>query len=164
MARRVADNERQSASELLVPLLRERRRRLAANTLTPVNDRHLRELCSLLLWKYSEAAGKYRGCRYWSVGALASKQKHGRLVTSKLRYGEDALRHEHLFPRQQQIAALFEIEEPTAEEVRARLDQLNIGVVVTEGEHRRLEKHGEETDPWNRYRKAGLAWEDQHDA
>lgn len=164
MARRDADTERQSASELLIPLLRDRRRRLAANTLTAANDRDLRELCSLLLWKYSEAAGKYLGCRYWSVGTLASKQKYGRLVTSKVRYGEDALRHEHLFPRQQQIAALFEIEDPVVEEVRARLDQLNIGVVVTEAEHRRLAKQGEEADPWNRYRKAGLAWEDQHDA
>lgn len=144
-----------------MPLLRERRRRVAAGTLTPANDRHLRELCSLLLWKYSEAAGKYRGCRYWTVGALASKRKHGRVVTSKLRFGLDALRHEHLFPRQQQIAALFEIEDPSLERVRARLEQLNIGVVVTESEHNKLAKQGDEANPWDRYTRAGIEWEDQ---
>lgn len=149
MPRRVPDKERQSAAELFVPLLLERRRRVTGGTLTLTNDRHLRELCSVLLWRYSEAAGKYRGCRFWTADALASMRKHGRLVTSKLRYGDEALSHEHLYPRQQQIAALFERDDPSPERVRARLDQLNIGVVVTEAEHRRLPKEG---NGWARLR------------
>jgi hypothetical protein len=164
MARRVADQERQSAAELMVPILIERRRRVNGGILTPANDRQLRALCSLLLWKFSEASGKYAGCRYWTVGALASKEKHGRVVTSKLRFGLDALRHEHLFPRQQQIAKLFEIQDPSPEGVRAHLDQLNIGVVVTEAEHNQLGNQGDEADPWDRFRKADIVWKDTHDA
>jgi hypothetical protein len=95
---------------------------------------------------------------------LESKAKHGRVVTSKLLYGQDALRHEHLFPRQQLIAALFEIEDPIEEQVRPRLARLNIGVVVTESEHRRLASQGQEIDPWNRYREAEIEWIDHHDS
>lgn len=66
--------------------------------------------------------------------------------------------------RQQMIAALFNIENPIESEIRARLDRLNIGVVVTEAEHARLPKHGNESDPWSRYLTAEVEWKDQRDA
>jgi hypothetical protein len=159
---RIPDQERSSAADLLVVLLQERKRREAADALTPTMDRHFRELCSLLLWKYSEASGKYQGCRYWSVGALASKKKHGRIVTSKLKYEGEALRHEHLYPRASQIAELFALSNPSVEVVQGRLQELNIGVVVTEAEHRLLPKEGNAAKPWTRYELAGVRCEPQN--
>ncbi|MCP5021602.1 MAG: hypothetical protein GY930_07470 [bacterium] len=123
-------------------------------------NRHLRELISRLLWKHSEADGKYVGCRFWSLGAIQSHRHHGRVVTSLSEFPTDALRHEHLVPRHQLTSLLIELESPTEERVKSLLEDLNVGVVVTVSEHDLLAESGNEADPWQRYRDAGVEWED----
>lgn len=113
MATKRPEDVRQSAAELLALLVRDRRHRIDDGTISATHQRHFRELCSLLLWKHSEAFGKYRGCRYWSLGALASRKTHGGVVTNRARRGGEALRHEHLFPRKQLIDKLFSLDDPT---------------------------------------------------
>lgn len=160
MPKRIEVDERESAAAWLAVLLRERQKRKLDRTLTTAHNRQARELCSMLIWKFSEASGKYNGCRYWSKGALASKAKHGKAVTSANRVGDDALRHEHLFPRRQLIDKLFMLRAPTEERVTKLLNRLNVGVVVTLREHKTLAADGDLKDPWKRYREAGLKWED----
>lgn len=158
MPRKNPEQERRSAAELLVVLLQERLRRIAQDALDHANKRHIKQLCSTLLWKHSEAFGKYDGCRHWSHGALESRRKHRKPVTNKVRHGSDALRHEHLFPRRQLVKKLFSLQDPSVLEVRAILDRLNIGVVVTVAEDERLPGEGVEADPWDRYRTASIRW------
>src|SRR5712692_7817168 len=77
MPKKQPDDEKQSAAEVLSLLLRERLHRMTDGTYNHANTRHLRELCSILLLKHSEASGKHQGCRFWSQGATGSFQKHG---------------------------------------------------------------------------------------
>ncbi len=159
---------RQSVVELIVLLLEERRRVYNSEDSDEIRknicDRHIRQLISgVLLWKYSEAEGhKYTACRYWSEGACQSFTRYGKVITSRSRIGNDALRHEHLYPRKQLTNDLFSIDEPNAAEVQGLLEQLNIAVIVTCGEHQRLSPEGSSHDPWERYRKAGIMWTDKH--
>jgi len=155
--RRIPDEERDSVVDWAQVLLAERIRHKDP---TAAFNRRLRQLLSELLWKFSEANGKYGGCRYWSVSAIESRKKHGAIVTSYPKVGGDALRHEHLFPRAQLIERLFSLTDPTTESIRAELTRLNIGVVVTEREHRLLSDEGALNDPWKRYRIAGVEWVD----
>jgi hypothetical protein len=157
---------RQSVAELIALLLQERQRVHSSETYDEsyrnVHDSHVYDLISgVLLWRYSEAEGhKYKGCRYWSEGALSSLTRHGNVITSRERVGGDALRHEHIFPRKEQTAKLFSIAEPTVSKVRELLEQFNIAVIVTHDEHQRLSTEGDESDPWERYRNAGVHWKD----
>jgi hypothetical protein len=164
MARKDPTDEWESASELIVLLLQERLRRLEEGCYSNANDRHLRRLCSALLWQHSEAFGKYRGCQYWSHGAIDSFKRHDGVVTSKLLYGNDALIHEHLFPRGQLIEKLFALSEPTGFAVSELLTKLNTGVVITAGEDKTLSKEGTESDPWERYRNANIQYRTMCDA
>jgi hypothetical protein len=75
-------------------------------------------------------------------------------------HGAAAVRHEHLFPRAQLIRKLLGLEDPSPMKVAEILERLNIGVVVTVEEHGRLPPDGDECDPWERYRRAGIAWTD----
>lgn len=154
------DDKRQSAAGFITLLLRERQQRIERQCYTQANDQQLKELCSILLWMHSEACGKYQGCRYWSEGARQSFQRYGKVVTNKRIFGGEALRHEHLFPRNQLIKKLLSLDHPSLPEVKALLDRLNIGVVVTVEEDERLPSEGIDTDPWDRYRKAGVRWLD----
>lgn len=156
MGNKNSEEEKQSAAKLLTMLLRYRRRYSGKSPYTNATERHIKELCSTLLWKHSESDGKHIGCKHWSTGARASKRHHGKIMTSKGK--KDGLIHEHLFPRNQLIEeVLFCIEEPTIEKIRKTLDRLNIGVVITNAEHQRLDKiKGTRQDPWERYRKAGI--------
>lgn len=151
--------ERQAAAELVTLLLHERQRQLGNGTYAKEIDNHIRGIIShVLLWKHSEAEGeKYKDCRYWSQGALESVRRHGKVVTSRNICGGDALRHEHLFPRKQLINKLFLIHEPTLSEIRETLDRLNVAVIVTIDEDKSLgNAEGDESNPWNRYDKAGV--------
>jgi hypothetical protein len=160
MAKKRPQDEQESAAELITLLLLERRNRMGAGTCNGANDRHFDKLCSLLLWMHSEAFGKYRGCRFWSQGACASREKHGRIITDKKGCDGEAVLHEHLFPRGQLIEKLFSLDSPSVEEVRSLLGHLNIGVVISVEEDRRLAPEGVESDPWERYRQAGIAVRD----
>ncbi len=155
---------RQSAVELITLLLQERQHRHESGSYdanyNDVKDSHIYHLISgVLLWRYSEAEGhKYKDCRYWSEGAIRSREHHGKVVTSREQVGGDALRHEHIFPRKEQTAKLFLITEPTDSAVKEVLERFNIAVIVTHEEHEILSREGNESDPWERYRKAGIGW------
>lgn len=160
-----AELERQSATDLITLLLQERWRRIDAGTLSGINERHIYYVLShALIWCFSEAGGhKYEGCRFWSEGALRSLRKHGKVVTNRKEVGGDALRHEHLFPRKQLIAKLFSVVDLSTAEVRTILDQFNIAVIVSHDEDVRLSREGDESDPWERYRRAAVSWRDVND-
>ena len=110
----------------------------------------------------------YRGARqicwlrHWSKMALLSLKEHVKVVTSTKKDPEDALRHEHLFPRKQTIEKLFTLNPPTIEKIQEILS-VNIGVVVTVKEEKQLVKEGVFEDPWKRYRDAGIEWEEIDD-
>jgi hypothetical protein len=159
--------ERQSVAELTTLLLQERQRRTTNASYNKENNKHIRRTIShVLLWEHSEAEGeKYKGCRYWSEGAVQSLKKHGKVVTSRTLFGGDALLHEHRFPRKQLIDKLFSITKPTVSNVRTLLDKLNIAVIVTVDEHKELSKfEGDESGPWSRYDNAGILVRDNWDS
>jgi len=164
------EEERHSAAELIALLLGDRRRRIAEGRLSGANGRHIKNaITHSLLWRFSEADGdKYDGCRYWTEGALQSRERHGKAVTDERLVGSDALRHEHLFPRKQLIERLFALDVPdvpdetAVADVRALLDRYNIAVIVTLEEDRRLPREGDPDDPWERYRGVGIAWREVH--
>jgi hypothetical protein len=160
MPRRRPEDERRSAADIISALLQDRLRRQATDECTPAHERHYREACSLLLWKHSEAHGKYSGCRYWSNGALRSPARAGPGKSDRRRHGGGAVRHEHLFPRAQLIRKLLGLGNPSPAEVAEMLERLNIGVVVTVEEHKSLPPDGDEADPWERYRRARIEWTD----
>lgn len=99
-------------------------------------ERHRDELLSLMIWKITEAEGKYT-LRYRSEGSLTdpSAKKH----------------HEHPFPRRWLIAQLKA--HPT------RVDEIlerAFGCVVTIDEHRRLSSVPPHLLGWDRYKAAGI--------
>ena len=107
------------------------------------------ELFSIFFWKYTEASGKYAGCRYWSVKAASSRAT------------KDApLRHEHLVPRKILVDMFFKLREDELHKVEELFRRYCIGVVVTAEEDRLLNKAGLRQkmpvgdwleNPWVRY-------------
>jgi len=157
-SRRKPEDERESATELCTLLLREYQKLPKEKKLTSSYRRQFLKLIDSTLWMFSEASGKVHGCRYWTPGAMAAYQKHGRVVRKKDNPSE-MLQHEHLTPKRIVISYLLKLENPTVEAVRRILDMYNVGVVVTKAEHVRLDNLMYD-DPWDRYRRAGLEWVD----
>ncbi|MBI5096719.1 MAG: hypothetical protein HZB32_03590 [Nitrospirae bacterium] len=153
-----ADQKKQVAEELILELLTYRKSLILAGRSTESHEQQLKDLITTLLWKHTEAHGKYDGCLYWSKQALLSRKKHGKVVTKKREDPEGALRHEHLFPRKQSIEKLFALDSPNMTMVQEILS-VNIGVVVTVQEDHQLARDGVFEDPWKRYRDAGIEWE-----
>lgn len=150
--------EEQSSADLILQLLIYRQTLIRKQQSNISYEKQFKELITTLLWKHTEAHGKYIGCKYWSEGALESLKKHGgKVITSKTIDSTHALRHEHLFPRKQSIELLLAIEEPTLEAVNKLLAN-NIGVVVTVKEDARLSKVGNQYAPWQRYTDADIKW------
>ena len=150
--------EEQASADLMLQLLLYRqtliRRKLCNNSY----EKQFKELITTLLWKHTEAHGKYLGCKHWSDSALESLKKHNnKVITSKSIDPIGALRHEHLFPRKQSVELLLSLVSPTLDSVNDLL-KLNIGVVVTVEEHNRLSRDGNQNDPWQRYRDANITW------
>lgn len=118
-------------------------------------------------WAWSGRLGKYAGCPYWSAAALEELRRFN--GAGRPRWG-DLWRHEHVVPRATLISILLSLEDPTVERVRAVLDRLAIGCVVTLAEDARLSdgrrqsmppaffKPGDPLylDPWARYREVGI--------
>jgi hypothetical protein len=125
-----AENRKKSAIILIKVLLK--------SNAPEVLPAHLRGLLDNMLWKITEADGKYK-TRHQSHGALQCSDK-------KL------LRHEHVYPKEQMINALLKA---TPEEVDGILETA-VGCTVTFAEHSRLHKFNDE-DGWMRYRKAEIA-------
>jgi hypothetical protein len=98
---------------------------------------HVSDLIDVLLWRITEADGKYN-TRYKTSGALECADRR-------------QLRHEHVYPRSRMIDALL----------RAKPEQVDdilmdaIGCTVTREEHERLHKFADQHG-WDRYRKAEL--------
>ncbi len=108
-----------------------------------------------ICWMLSEHDGKYQGCRFWSRGALESGIE---------------LRHEHVVPRRVIISLLLDAQDATDERIRAVL-QLCVGAVITKEEDQHLNAVGfrarmpedwDGSEPFARYRAAGIELVDQH--
>ncbi|HVR38204.1 MAG TPA: hypothetical protein VMU84_03855 [Thermoanaerobaculia bacterium] len=110
-------------------------------TLT-VLDRTKRDIISGLLWKITEARGKYT-TRYRSRASTEGGAK---------------LQHDHVFTRKDITDRLI------AEPERAReILRDAIGCVVTVEEHRRLSRIGPAAHGWDRYTEAGIEVIDTND-
>ncbi|MDY6979930.1 MAG: hypothetical protein SV201_08620 [Pseudomonadota bacterium] len=157
------EQEEQSSADLILQLLRYRSKLISNGQSHNSYEKQFKGLITTLLWSHTEAYGKYKGCRYWSKGALESLDKHnGKVVTNKTIDPTHALRHEHLFPRKDTIDLLFELDSPTIDAV-SNILELNIGVVVTVEEDSRLSKKGNREDVWKRYRDANILVEQKGD-
>jgi hypothetical protein len=99
--------------------------------------KHKRELIPTVLWKITEAEGKYR-LRFRSAGALTCKQAN-------------QLRHEHVFTRKQLTHEL--LHHPRA--IKRILTKC-LACVVTKAEHTKLNRVPSAVQGWARYRKAGI--------
>ena len=110
---------------------------LLANREDGILPEHIRELIDTLLWKLSEADGKYN-TRYKTNGVLACTDR-------------SQLRHEHVYQKSKMIEALLNAEQDDVDNILSDA----IGCTVTIDEHARLNKYDGEYG-WERYRKAGL--------
>lgn len=125
-----SERRRNSATALLKLVL--------ANKDAPdVMEEHVGRLLGELVWKLTEADGKY-ATKYKTTGAINCSDK-------------SQLRHEHVYQRAKMIDALLNGQ---THEVDGILNDA-IGCTVTIDEHRRLENCDHEYG-WERYRKAGL--------
>jgi hypothetical protein len=106
-----------------------------------------------ITWVWSEYAGKYKGCKYWSV-----KAKESYLV-------DKGLIHEHIVPKRILIDKLLNEIPYNQQEIFNFLDVFCIGVVVTKDEDRALNNAGlkhkmpdswDHKDPWARYKKVDI--------
>jgi hypothetical protein len=108
-------------------------------------ERHRDELLSLMIWKITEAGGKYN-LRFCTVGTLRNP------VAKR--------QHEHVYPRKWLIAQL-KADPSLVDEVLAKA----FGCVITIDEHRRLSAASRGLLGWDRYRAAGIrVYDKQADA
>ena len=122
------DSRRRSSAKLIKMLL--------ANNSPDVSE-HVEDLIDILLWRITEADGKYN-TRHKTTGALACTDK-------------SQLRHEHVYQRSKMITALVKAEPG---EVDTILEDA-IGCTVTEDEHALLLEF-DGLYGWERYRQAGI--------
>ena len=123
-----AEERRRSAVALVKLLLASKRPEML--------PKHVGELLTTLLWKITEADGKYK-TRFQSRGALEctdSKQ----------------LRHDHVYTRKRMVDALLNAGPEACEEIVKHA----IGCTVTAREHDLLSTFDDGHDGWERYRKA----------
>jgi hypothetical protein len=125
-----AEDRRRSAALLIKMLL--------ANKSPEVLPEHLRELLDTMLWKISEADGKYK-TRHQSHGALECNNKR-------------LLQHDHVYPKKRMIDVLLAAKPEEVDGILANA----IGCTVTKDEHLHLSKFDDEHSGWDRYRKAGI--------
>jgi hypothetical protein len=130
---RLGDRRRSSAAALIKMLLS-----IESPEILP---EHVRELIDCLLWKITEADGKWN-TRHKTIGALEC-------IDKKL------LRHEHVYQKAKMIEALLKAGPGGVDGVLRDA----IGCIVTKDEHDRLERFAGEYG-WERYRKAGLEVQD----
>ena len=154
--------EEETSAVLILHLLKYRNTLITNNQSNNSYEKQFKELIDTLLWKHTEAYGKYIGCKYWTDGALESLKKHNdKVVTNKKIDPTHALRHEHIFPKKETIQRLLNLTDITQETVNDML-KLNIGVIVTVEEDSRLSNNGNLSDPWQRYRDANITWRNMH--
>ena len=112
----------------------------------PILDQHKRDVINVMLWKITEASGKYK-TRFRSTGAANAPK-------------DTKLQHEHVIPRKTLIDAI--LKEPS----RAReLLTSALACTVTKEEHDRLTRITREQPDlqgWERYTAAGITIVDTH--
>jgi hypothetical protein len=111
-------------------------------------------------WAWTEFHGKYKGCPFWTRGALAWCESDPRAK----------LRHEHAVPKAVVLEMLFKLEGPASDSVRHILESFLLGVVVTPDEDRLLNARFRKSmpqafadatstdfhNPWLRYKQVGI--------
>lgn len=102
----------------------------------PVLVEHKKSLISRMLWKVTEANGKYT-TRYSSEKALSCSK--------------DEKRHDHVWTRKKMVEHLIDNPECVDEEVEKA-----IGCTVTKEEHSLLSEWDISCDGWDRYKNAGI--------
>ena len=105
---------------------------------TGVFEKHIRDVLDTLLWKYTEASGKY-STRYYSAASAGQP--------------EPLLCHEHVFQKRKMIH--FFLSAATEAEIDQILSEA-CGCVVTREEHNLLKPYDDEYG-WIRYSKAKIA-------
>lgn len=100
-------------------------------------ERHKRKLISTMIWKVTEAHGKWK-TRYRSQGVL--------------RHINATIQHEHVYRRK-----LLADELIASPECQEAILEKAVACVVTEEEHRKLSTIAGNTIGWDRYRKARIA-------
>jgi hypothetical protein len=135
-----------------------------------------RTITNELIWKWTEATGKYVGCQFWSLKAkelfdLEVVKRGGWPITARVanslgkELGEKAndinkktndlkLTHEHVYPIKDMKRWLRDQKNLTREEIQIHFERQCIGCVVLESEHDRTGGNGE--NPWLRYKRAGI--------
>lgn len=103
--------------------------RLIAGT-KGIAESHQKELLSILVWKVTEASGKY----------------NTRFVSKGVYNGGGPIEHEHVITRKELVALMLK----KPREVEKTLDKA-LGCLVTKEEHRQLTRYGEGKG-WARYR------------
>jgi hypothetical protein len=122
-----------------------------------------RELADELIWKWTEATGKYVGCPYWSVRAkslfdeVAATFKEKLSLTEAVKLAdrlsakglESRIIHEHVYPR----GDLRKLLRRPGANVRDLLERLGVSCVVLGSEDRAIARGGIkcEENPWKRY-------------
>lgn len=103
---------------------------------TEVLEEHKKGLISKMLWKITEANGKYN-TRYYSERALKADNSDKR--------------HDHVCTRKRMIERI--LANPNGLDVEIRQA---IGCVVTKAEHNELTKYDDKYDGWDRYKQAKI--------
>lgn len=101
---------------------------------------HLKELLNVLVWKVSEANGKYN-TRYWSEGFYKNPDKN-------------SCEHEHVIEKKKIVQQLLN-EPDRIEEIMKSV----VACLVLADEHKlltKLSKSSPELDGWERYKMAGV--------
>jgi hypothetical protein len=135
-----------------------------------------RALSNELIWKWTEATGKYTGCQFWSVRAKSlfdrevqsaggwpitrrlaktlEQKLSAKSAGGKSKLTDARLTHEHVYPIKDMKLLLGGKAGETPEGIRSLLDLHCVSCVVLESEHDRLSGH--DHNPWLRYKDAGI--------
>lgn len=135
------------------------------------------DLSDCLIWKWTEATGKYIGCPFWSQRAkalfdaasagyvsslnLRKAVNVGISLSRRSRPEDSRIAHEHVYPKRFLRRLLSDLKE----DVRDVLDRLCVGCVVLQSEHVDIDRLGSPNieNPWMRYAPAGIKLADNPD-
>jgi hypothetical protein len=130
-----------------------------------------RPVANELIWKWTEASGKYVGCQFWSMKAKklfdlevaacggwpitgrAAKDIQTKL-SKKTRPKDSRLTHEHVYPIKDMKLWLEEQGKPDRESIRGHFSRQCVSCVILESEHNFGPADHE--NPWRRYAESGI--------
>jgi hypothetical protein len=135
-----------------------------------------RTLANELIWKWTEATGKYVGCQFWSANAkklfdrevesvggwpiteklarAIEKRLSAKSIDGKARPSNGKLTHEHVYPIKDLKKFLRANDQLSLNDIRELFDRQCVSCIVLESEHDRL--RGDDLNPWVRYAKAEI--------